>query len=626
MTGGWPTRWPQPVLWIPAIYAVLAGLWVAASDQVAAALSPDLATFERWSVWKGWGFVAVSAALLQVGLLLALRRRDALRHDLDERDRQYRSLVERSPDAILIQEGHTVVFGNEAAARLLGAETPEALIGRSVFEFTDPSEHAGVRERSARAVASEPHAKVLPRLLRRLDGTTLHAEVALAAFELPGRPVAVQITIRDTSTAWALQEELHRTNQALRLLSASVEAVERASSEAELLREVCRVAVEVAGYRLAWVGFAQDDPGRTVRRAAAFGEDGGLLQLLELSWGDSPRGQGPTGIAIRNGRAAVADLRRATGDQGLLAAARARGFAAVAAIPIHLAGRAVGVLNLHSNQGDAFDGPVVLLLQRLADDLGFGLEALRTREALEFERQGVAESRRQLRALAARLDEVREEEKSRIARDLHDELGQLLTGLQMDLRWVERRLSDLPEGEAVNAMVDRVVGAAELADQTTAAVQRIAAELRPGALDRLGLVPALRQEARRFQERTGIPCQIDLDESLPEPPPEVATALYRIGQEAMTNVSRHAQAHRVLLRLGLEAAALVLRVEDDGRGLGPAARGPMALGLLGMEERASRLGGQVRFSSWPGGGTVVIATVPIQAPARPAAPPAGGGT
>jgi len=232
------------------------------------------------------------------------------------------------------------------------------------------------------------------------------------------------------------------------------------------------------------------------------------------------------------------------------------------------------------------------------------------------------ESREQLRALAGRLQTVREEEKARIARDLHDELGQLLTGLKMDLRWLERHIGDLPEGQAGEGVLDRVVAASELADQTVASVQRIAAELRPGALDRLGLGPALRQEARRFQQRTSVPCEARIDEAAPEPPAEVATALYRICQEAMTNVSRHAGAGHVVVRLAAEAGALVLRVEDDGRGFDGAALGPEALGLLGMTERATALGGSVRFAEREGGGTAVVACIPL----APAAPRAGGST
>lgn len=238
-------------------------------------------------------------------------------------------------------------------------------------------------------------------------------------------------------------------------------------------------------------------------------------------------------------------------------------------------------------------------------------EVRQVNAALSAEREGLRESREQLRTLAGRLQTAREDEQARMARDLHDELGQLLTGLQMDLRWLEKRIGELPSSEPINALLDRVVAASGLADQTVVSVQRIAAELRPGALDRLGLAPALRQEGRRFEERTGVVCETLVDEAAPEPPPEVATALYRICQEAMTNVSRHAGASRVVVRLLAEPGALLLRVEDDGRGIDDTALGPEAIGLLGMTERATMLGGQLRIERGAAGGTLVEARVPL---------------
>lgn len=228
----------------------------------------------------------------------------------------------------------------------------------------------------------------------------------------------------------------------------------------------------------------------------------------------------------------------------------------------------------------------------------------------------LAESREQLRALAARLQGVREEEKARIARDLHDELGQLVTGLKMDLRWIERRVGELDAAPAVNALLDRAVAASELADQTVSTVQRLASDLRPGALDRLGLGAALRQEGRAFEARTGVRCEVELDDTLAPLGDELATALYRIAQEAMTNVARHASAERVSVRLDRAEGAVRLRVEDDGRGIEAGeARRPDALGLLGMRERAAALGGEVRIDARAGRGTAVTAEIPL-APAR----------
>jgi signal transduction histidine kinase len=223
------------------------------------------------------------------------------------------------------------------------------------------------------------------------------------------------------------------------------------------------------------------------------------------------------------------------------------------------------------------------------------------------------ESREQLRALAARLQTVREEEQRRIARDLHDELGQYLTALRIELRSLEAAIS-AHDPENAHAFLDRIVAASQLLDETTATVRRIAVELRPVVLDRLGLVPTLRDEARRFRERTGIACAVDLPVTPPPLPPEHATALYRICQEALTNVCRHAAASHVEIRLRLGPGQVELEVSDGGRGFdAAAAAGTRAMGLVGMEERARALGGAVSFQRRPEGGTVVTAVVPMSA-------------
>lgn len=221
-------------------------------------------------------------------------------------------------------------------------------------------------------------------------------------------------------------------------------------------------------------------------------------------------------------------------------------------------------------------------------------------------------SREQLRSLSARLERLREEERTHISREIHDELGQLLTGLKMDLRWVETRLERLGNLASINPILDKVVGATELANTIIRAVQRIAAELRPGVLDRLGLAPALRYEASRFEERARIPCRLDVPAHDPDLPDDVKTALFRIFQESLTNVARHAAAGEVTVRFAQQAAEWVLEVRDDGRGIPPEAVGGIAsLGLLGMQERARLIGGVMTVARDEPHGTVVTVRVPV---------------
>jgi PAS domain S-box-containing protein len=217
----------------------------------------------------------------------------------------------------------------------------------------------------------------------------------------------------------------------------------------------------------------------------------------------------------------------------------------------------------------------------------------------------------QLRALSARLQSVREEEATRIAREIHDELGQQLTGLKLDLRRAERKVEELESSPAVNSLLDTLVSATELADGIITTVQKIATELRPGVLDKLGLGAALQYEARRFQERSEIRCEVRLPEAEPSFSTEISTALFRIFQECLTNVARHAHASEVEAELKLEPGAVILSVHDNGRGVTPSAMATRtALGLLGMKERAALLGGEIVFHSGPDQGTTVTVRLP----------------
>jgi two-component system sensor histidine kinase UhpB len=219
-------------------------------------------------------------------------------------------------------------------------------------------------------------------------------------------------------------------------------------------------------------------------------------------------------------------------------------------------------------------------------------------------------SREQLRALAARLQAVREEERTHVAREIHDELGQMLTGLKMDLRGIESHLEEINDTR-LNPVLDKAVAATELTDALVKSVQRIAAELRPGILDRLGMVSAIAHEADQFQQRTKIVCHLQLPPDEPELPFEASTAMFRIFQEAMTNVARHAHASEVSIALQFRRGFLTLEIRDNGRGIQAGdLLGPHSLGILGMKERARQLGGDVTFESLSGGGTAVKVEIP----------------
>ncbi|MGZ4973329.1 MAG: ATP-binding protein [Limisphaerales bacterium] len=225
----------------------------------------------------------------------------------------------------------------------------------------------------------------------------------------------------------------------------------------------------------------------------------------------------------------------------------------------------------------------------------------------------VLQSREQLRALSGRLQSLREEERTRLSREIHDHLGQLLTALKFDLRSVERKVAALQDGEARNVLNNKLASAQKLADETLVSVQKIASELRPGILDRVGLAAAIESEVRAFQSRTGVQCECKIPTDTPPIPQEHATAAYRICQELLTNIARHAKATHVRVGLGYNNGWLVLEVRDDGVGIRSSEiDNPESLGILGVHERAAMLGGTTTFEGSPGEGTTVIVTMPFQ--------------
>ncbi|MGH7607608.1 MAG: sensor histidine kinase, partial [Gemmatimonadales bacterium] len=229
-------------------------------------------------------------------------------------------------------------------------------------------------------------------------------------------------------------------------------------------------------------------------------------------------------------------------------------------------------------------------------------------------------SRAALRSLATRQQNVREDERARIAREIHDSLGQALTALKLDLaaaREVARRSDP--------ALAERLAETARTADDLVKGVRRIATELRPPILDELGLPAAIEWLARDFSRRTGIACRAAVQAGEGPLRADLATALFRILQESLTNVSRHAGAAAVDVELTVSSDVVTLEIRDDGCGITmTAATGPRSLGILGMRERAAALGGVLEVVPHPGGGTKVAAWFPPGRRARSRGKGGGG--
>jgi PAS domain S-box-containing protein len=222
-------------------------------------------------------------------------------------------------------------------------------------------------------------------------------------------------------------------------------------------------------------------------------------------------------------------------------------------------------------------------------------------------------SRNELRALAGRLQEVREEERTTLSRELHDELGQALTGLRLDLASLHERIDRVHPPEERARLSERLQTMLDLVDKTIPVIRRIVTQLRPGLLDDLGLIPAIEWQLGDFKRRTSIDYGLTCASEAVDLTAEGSTAVFRILQEALTNVARHASATRVMVTMREEGGVLVMEVRDNGRGISPdELNSPDSVGLIGMRERAIVLGGEVRIAGTPGRGTLVRVEIPLR--------------
>ena len=353
-----------------------------------------------------------------------------------------------------------------------------------------------------------------------------------------------------------------------------------------LLGLVARRLRDLVNARLVLIALPMDD-GDRLQIAAADGEadDAHGLVGLELELGGSK-----TGRVLQRRRSERVDsvLDDPELDQQV---ARRMGVRSALYVPLLVEGRAIGVVVAHDRLGStsSFTDEDV----RLAESL-----AIRAAIAVHL-------SQRVSRDAVRRVVEAQELERARLARELHDETGQALTSILLGLKSLDDRATADDERAAVSELRELVVS-------TLQNVRKLAVELRPATLDDFGLVPALERLRDVVEEQGGI--SVDIESNLADArlPSEVETALYRIVQEAFTNVLKHASASRVSVRLDRRADTVTLVVHDDGRGFDPATARQGSLGLVGMRERAALLGGHLTVESSEDAGTMVKAKVPIR--------------
>jgi PAS domain S-box-containing protein len=466
----------------------------------------------------------------------------------------YRLLVERSPDGILISQGGLLVFANQSAARLCGAADPEQLLGRSLTDFLHPDGHQSRLERLDRACAGLPVTPFEEQIVGA-DGGITDVEVALTRLDgTDASPPAVVLTLREISERKRADATLRESEERLTLAFAGAQ---------EGVWDWNLVTGNVV-YSPRWkqmLGYADDE----IEPHVSAWE-----RLLHPD--DLPRAQEVNDSVARGARAYEGEFRL-----------------------LHKDGHYVEVLSRGYPVRREPGGPVVRIVGTHFD--------------LTERRQ--AEAERARTELLSRLVFAQEDERRRIAREMHDQFGEQLTALS-------RSIGALKEASAGSPGIASLVDALEkIARQIDRDVDQLVWELRPTALDDLGLRAALANYIQDWSRRVNIPAEFHtsglLDDRLAS---EAETTLYRIAQEALTNVAKHARAQRVDVLLERQADSVLLIVEDDGVGFdaNPAREEGAAepgFGLLGMQERAALVGATVEIESTAGKGTTVFLRMAI---------------
>lgn len=480
---------------------------------------------------------------------------------LQESEEKFRLLFEKSADPVVLMYGYTYVDCNEAALRLMGCSGKDQLVGLSPLDISPEYQPDGglssEKVQDIKAATIPTGVNHFEWMHRTFSGKELWVDVSQTVIPVQGKQLVYTVW-RDISERKRAEEALKESEERYRI------AIESSNDGVSIVRNGLRVYINRRFLEMFGYGKAEEVLGTPV---------GDVIHPEDRQ------------------RIAETNLKRQTGE---IPPSRAE-FMGI---------RSDGsLIHLESSASTITYGGEPASLAYLRD----------VTERKQAEAQ-LRDSRERLRALAAHLQAIREEERARVAREIHDELGQALTCMKIDL-WQIREESSLDpvDKDAVLLKIESLLG---FIDATVDTVRRIASDLRPSILDDLGLVPAIEWQLSDFQRRTGIICAFKKPRSFVIDK-DYSSALFRVFQESLTNIARHSEAKKVEITLMKTKGELVLEIRDNGKGIRESeVSGATSLGILGMRERVLPFDGHIHITGKPGKETRV--TVRIPSPGRPA--------
>lgn len=520
------------------------------------------------------GEVMIASAIVNV--TARVQREEALR----ESEARYRTLVEHSPYCIheIDLDGRFVSI-NKAGLAILGVSAESDVVGTPYLDLVFEEDRArigGVLRQASEGQGSELE-------FRTTDSRHFRSSIVPIADDA-GVVVRLMGLTQDVTEQVRREEALHA------LVAGTASAIGDV-----FFPQLVRTLADVLDMSFAFVSELVDTGGERLRIISLW-EGTEHSETFEFAVQGSPAEQVISkGLAVYPGH-----VQELFPNNTWI---RQRGIESYLAIPLcDSQGKPIGHLGVADCKPMAQSDFAESILRIFAARAGSELERRRVESA-------VRESRERLRKLAARLHAVREEERTAIAREVHDVVGQALTSLRMDVSWLMARLPE-KRGE----LLERGSAMTALLDATLADVRQLVSHLRPAVLDDLGLEAAIEWQAQRFTKRTGVEMEVKLPALELGLDRERATAVFRVLQEALTNVARHAEASRVEIHLRAKGEMMTLEVRDDGKGVtDDALASAWSIGLTGMRERAGALGGRVDIRRLETGGTAVIIQMPLTA-------------
>jgi PAS domain S-box-containing protein len=523
---------------------------------------------------------------------------------LRESEQRYRALVNALPQAIIVHDGVRCLFANPAALRLVGAATLEDVIDRPVLSFAHPDNLSLLQERTRRIIVDGETAQPIEVQVIRQDGTLVWVEATGVRVDFGGRPAAQ--TLLQEVTARRARAEKEKAFAG------------RLQQQSTVLLRLATDPLLASGDFIAGLHLITENGARTLGVNSAsvwlFDEDRETLRCLDHFDADSGRHQ--HGIDLTAGHYpeyfAALSTDRAVPVSDTHTDARTSSLrddylvpwdvGALLDSPVRLSGELIGVMCLEQHaRGRVWEPDEIAFAGGLADQVGHAFASAESARAAE-----------DIRILAGKLMQLQDEERRRIGRELHDSTGQVLAALEVTLdRAVVAARSKDPKVSQL------LTECSQLARQCSQEIRTAAYLLHPPLLDELGLPTALRWLVDGFTARSSIPVQLELPATSARLQPDQELSLFRVVQEALSNIQKHSGSKMARVRLKTEPDRVCIEVRDFGRGLPepeiPATTHATGVGLAGMRERLRQLGGNLTIES-DSTGTSIIASVPLMSP------------